>query len=217
MRRSSGNIGYRGESHEHHDTGRLSERRAHTQVLRQTRRPERHDLERPHEGHGNPGRAAEGYGSARFDPRAHADPCAADRASAQAQTHQPAQRLSAYRRRRLYAAWRDRVVRHESGQAVLFDGGADLGADHRGDAPDPAGDDRDAGRPLAVDPGARFARPHARHFRLRAHRRRDRWLRQGLRHERARLGARGKHRAGSRRRACSGGRARRRSSRNRTC
>jgi len=59
------------------------------------------------------------------------------RAAAQAQADQPAQCLSAHRRRRLHRARHRGVVGHASRHAVLCHRRADLGPDHRGVPPDP--------------------------------------------------------------------------------
>ena len=158
----------------------------------QARRPRRHDLERPRPGRRRAGRAAAGHRGAGADPRAHADPRAAARAAAQAAADQPAQRLSAHRRRGLHAARHRRVVEPARRHAVLRHRRADLGPDPRGDAPDPAADGV-AARPgnWQIGVGTHAARQDARHLRLRPDRQRGRRLRQGVRHERAGLGARG--------------------------
>jgi len=65
-------------------------------------------------------------------PRAHGHSSAAARTPAQAQTHQPAQRLSAHRRRGLYPPRCRRVVEPARRHAVLRRGRADLGAHSRG-------------------------------------------------------------------------------------
>ena len=59
--------------------------------------------------------------------RAHPDPGAVDRPAAAPEADQPAQRLSAYRHRRLYHAWRDRVLEPARRHAVLCRRRADLG------------------------------------------------------------------------------------------
>ena len=124
------------------------------------------------------------------------------RATAQAQAHQPAQRLSAYRRRCLHPARHRGVVEPASRLAVLRHRGTDLGPDHRGDAANPAADGVAQGRQLADRRRHHAARQDARHLRLRPDRRRGRRLRPRLRHERAGLGARGDALQGARRRLC---------------
>ena len=59
--------------------------------------------------------------------RAHPDPGAVDRPAAAPEADQPAQRLSAYRHRRLYHAWRDRVLEPARRHAVPCRRRADLG------------------------------------------------------------------------------------------
>ena len=73
------------------------------------------------------------------------DPRAAARPPAQAEAHQPAQRLSAHRHRCLHPARRDRVVEPACRRAFLRGRGVDLGTDPRRDAPDPAADGRAQG------------------------------------------------------------------------
>ena len=121
-------------------------------------------------------------------------------ASAQAQADQPAQRLSAHRHRHLHAARHRRVVEPASRHAVLRHRRADLGPDHRRHAADSAADGLAQGRQLADGRRHDVARQDPRHLRLRPHRQRGRGLRQGVRHERAHLGARGDDGAGARRR-----------------
>ena len=90
--------------------------------------------------------AAQGHRGAGPDPRAHADPRAAARTARRAAPHQPAQRLSPHRHRGLHATRGHRVLQHARRQPVLRRGGAHLGADHRGHAPDPSADGRAARR-----------------------------------------------------------------------
>ena len=132
-----------------------------------------------------------GHRGAGADPRAHEDPRAAARAAAQAPAHQPAQRLSAHRRRRLHAARRDRVVEPAPRHAVVRRRRADLGAGARGDAPDPAADGV-AARPgnwqIGVGNTLRGKTLGIYGYgRIGARRRR---LRQGVRHERSLVWAR---------------------------
>ena len=181
--------------------------------FQQARRPRRDDLERPRPGRRCAGRAAAGYRGAGADPRAHQDPRAAAGAAAAPQAHQPAQRLSAYRHRHLHAARHHRVVEPASRHAVLRHGRDDLGADPRRHAANPAADGLAQGRQLADGRGHDDPRQDARHLRLRPHRQRGRGLRQGVRHERAGLGARGDLGAGAGRRLGHRAAARRSSSR----
>ena len=153
-----------------------------------TRRPQRHDLERSHQGCRYACRTSEGHRGAGADPRAHADPRGADRAPAQAQAYQPAQRVSAHRHRCLHETWRHRVLGHACGHAVVCDGGTDVGADHRGDAPDSAADGRAQGGQVADRHRFGRARQNAGDLRLRPNRQRRRRLRQGIRHEGAGVG-----------------------------
>ncbi len=94
----------------------------------------------------------------------------------------------------------DRVVEPASRHAVLRHGRDDLGADPRRHAADSAADGLAQGRQLADGRGHDDPRQDARHLRLRPHRQRGRGLRQGVRHERAGLGARSDLGAGARRR-----------------
>ena len=123
--------------------------------------------------------------------RAHPDPGAVDRPAAAPEADQPAQRLSAYRHRRLYHAWRDRVLEPARRHAVLCRRRADLGAGAGRHAPDPAADEGAAGRRLADRRGPHAARAHPGHLRLWPDRRGSGALRRGLRHEGAGLGPRG--------------------------
>ena len=105
------------------------------------------------------------------------------------QAHQPAQRLPAHRHRCVHASRRDRVVRPAPGQPVLRDRGADVGADPGRDAADSAADALAAGGQLA-DRGRPYpARQDTGHPRLRTNRQRRGRLRQGVRDERAGVGA----------------------------
>ena len=88
------------------------------------------------------------------------------------QAHQPAQRLSAHRHRRLHAARHRRVVEPAPRHAVLRHRRADLGADPRRHAADPAADGVAQGRQLADGRRHDAARQDARHLRLRPHRQR---------------------------------------------
>ena len=138
------------------------------------------------------------------------DPAAG--ASAQPPADQPAQRLSAYRHRHLHQARHHRLVEPASGHALLRHGGADLGPDPRGHAPDPAADGLAQGGQVADRRRQYRARPHARPLRLRPHRARGRRLRQGVRHDGRGVGARGVARARQGRRSRGRRRARKRSS-----
>ena len=118
----------------------------------------------------------------------------------QAQAHQPAQRLSAHRRRGLRAPGHRRVLEPAPGHAVLRGRRAHLGADARLGAPAPAADRLAQGGPLADGRGHDAARQGARPLRLRADQPRGGDLRAGVRHERQLLGARSDDGAGARRR-----------------
>ena len=133
------------------------------------------------------------------DPRANEDQAPLLGAPRQAPAHQPAQRLSPHRYRRLHAKGRDCFVQPARGHAVLCRRGVDLGAGARRDAAD-SGTGRSAqARRVANRRGRDLARKDARHLRLRADRQSRGRLRESVRHERVRVGARGGARAGARR------------------
>ena len=137
-------------------------------------------------------------------PRAHANPRAAAGAVAQAETHQSAQRLSAYRYRGLHAARHHRLVEPASRHAVLCRGGIDLRTDPGFAAAHPAARRRAQSRAMAGRRRFDAARQNARHLRLRPHRRRRRRLRPGVRHEHSGVGAAGYARKSARRRLRDG-------------
>ena len=153
-----------------------------------------------------------GHRSAGADPRAHQDPRAAARAAAEAPAHQPAQRLSAYRHRCLHEARHHRLVGPACRHAVLCHGGADLGPGARGDAPDPAADGSLQGGQWQIGVGHTLRGKTLGIYGYGRIGERGRGLRQGVRHERAGLGARGVAGAGARGRLRGRGRARRHSS-----
>ena len=142
---------------------------------------------------------------------------AAARAAAEAEADQPAQRLSAYRYRRLHPARHHRVVEPACRHAVLCDRRTDLGAGAGGDARDSAADGGAEGRQMADRRRPHAARQDARHLRLRPDRRGRRRLRQGVRHEGAGVGARAGAGEGARRRLRRPPPARRRFSSSATC
>ena len=82
-----------------------------------------------------------------------ADPCSAARASGQAQTDQPAQRVPAHRHRRLHAARRDCLVGPACRHSVLCGSGTHLGADPRRHATNSAADALVAGRHWQIGVG----------------------------------------------------------------
>src|SRR6478752_6292164 len=130
--------------------------------------------------------------------RTHDDPSRPARSPAQAQTHQPTQRLSAHRHRGLYAPRRDRVVKPTHRHTQLRCGRADLGAHSCGGSPASAADGRAQGWQMADRRWHDVTRKDARHLRLWPHRRDGGGLWQGVRDERHGLGARGIGRAGAR-------------------
>ena len=139
---------------------------AHASMLREAQGPRRHDLERSRPG--------------RVDALAHrlrdtevlvlirsGTKRAAARAIAQSEAYQPAQRLSAYRRRRPHPTRRDRVVEPASRNPVICHRGAHLGPGARGHAPDSSADVLLEGRDMADRGRQHAAGKDARHLRLR--------------------------------------------------
>ena len=147
-------------------------------------------MERSRPGRRTACRAAEGYRSTGVDTRADANPRAAARAPGPAQAHQPAQRLPPHRHRRVHPARCGRVVGPARGHAFLRGRGTHLGAGAGRDAPDSPANARTQVRQVADRRGQQPARKNAGNFRLREDRCGRCGLRQGFRHERARLGAR---------------------------
>ena len=146
----------------------------------------------------------QGHRSAGADTRAHADPRAArraPRASSSSSASAACIRTSTSTRAR---ARGDRVVVSASGHAVVRRRRTDLGPDPGRHAADSAADGRAAERTLANRRGRQPARQDAGDLRLRQDRRRRGGLRQGVRNERSRLGARGVARAGAQRRLRDG-------------
>jgi len=92
---------------------RLFRHAAHARLLCETQGPRRHHTQRSRPGRRRAGGPAERYRGAGADPGAHANPRAAIGAFAEAEIDQPAQRLSAYRYRRLHPA-RHRPYRRAS-------------------------------------------------------------------------------------------------------
>ena len=105
---------------------------------------------------------------------------AAAGAAAETETDQPAQRLSAYRHRRLHPARHHRVVEPARRHAVLCRRRTDLGAGAGGDAANSAADGGAQIRQLADRRRPHAARQDARHLRLWPHRQRGRRLRQAF-------------------------------------
>src|SRR3954466_12791027 len=187
--------------HERGDPRRLSRHRSYTGCLPQARGARGAHLQRSRAGDRRARRSIERHRGAGADPRAHADPRAAPRAATEAQTHQPAERLPAHRRRRLHASRHRRLLQHASGHAVVLDGGADLGPHPRRRARDTAERRRAESGEVAGRGRLDAAGKDAGDLRVWPHRRRSRegGSRDGPRG--SRLGARSVARESARRRA----------------